>query len=87
MCEANAKFSVMKIFDTYLSHRTGLGRDMAELLGVSQSAVTQVRRGKRPMPIDWMERIEKFTNGRLTVEAMVRSASRMRRQSRLARQQ
>lgn len=50
----------------------GRSKELAEYLGVSESHLSQVRVGKRKVRVPWMEQIEKFTKGQVTVRQMVR---------------
>lgn len=60
------------LHDWLLDQPKGKGKELAEYLGVSQSHLSQARLGIRKIRTSWMEDIERFTGGVVTVEQMVR---------------
>ena len=78
MGKAFAKIRPMKTLDMWLSKGFGRAAQLARHLGVSQSAVHQVRNGERAMPAGWFEDVEKFTKGAVSVDAMARESCRVR---------
>ena len=52
------------------SERLGSQRKLAILLGVTESAVSQVRKGRRPIPVRWCPLIEAATRGAVRCEDM-----------------
>jgi DNA-binding transcriptional regulator YdaS (Cro superfamily) len=53
----------------------GRSKELAEYLGISESHMSQARVGKRKIRVPWMEAIEKFTKGQVTVMQMVRDVA------------
>lgn len=66
----------MKILDAWLGEEFGRAAALAEALAVSRSHLSQVRKHRRSVPVDWMPVIEDFSGGVLTIEAMVAEQSR-----------
>jgi DNA-binding transcriptional regulator YdaS (Cro superfamily) len=66
----------MKILDAYLKEKTGRATELAQALAVSKSYLSQARKDRRRIPVDWMPVIEDFTNGVITVEALVAEQAR-----------
>lgn len=77
VCKANAKLSGMQnTLDDWLAKEPlGRSKELAQFLGISESHLSQVRRGKRKVRTPWMEQIEKFTRGHVTIVQMVKDVS------------
>jgi DNA-binding transcriptional regulator YdaS (Cro superfamily) len=61
--------------DNWLAERPGKSKELAQFLGVSESHLSQVRRGRRRLRTPWMLQIEEFTNHHVTVVQMVRDVT------------
>lgn len=75
----------MKALQIWLDQEKGRAKSLAALLSVGEPALSRVKSGHRKVPQDWMQTIEKFTQGVLTVEGMVATQSRGKLQERKRR--
>ena len=76
----------MQTLHEWLSERPKKAQPLADALGISLSYLSQVRHGHRPIQIEWMPAIEKFTLGHLTIVGMVLQGAKSKADARLARQ-
>lgn len=74
-----------KSLNAWLHERHGRAAALSRELAVSRSSLTQVRKGQRSIPTDWLPVIQTFTNGVLSIEAMVYEASSGIHEARRAR--
>ena len=71
--------------NAWLGEKYGRAAALARVLAISRSSLTQVRKGQRSVPTDWLPIIQGFSNGVLTIEALVHEASRGIHEARRAR--
>ncbi len=61
----------MKSLDIWLYQKPGSASRLAEQLAIDRSYLSQVRKGTRKIPVDWMPVIDAFTSGAISIESMV----------------
>ena len=62
----------------WLNSAEGKAAHVQKRLGVSRGFMSNVRRGKQRMPIEWFPALFDLSGGRLTYEALVKSLIKAR---------
>lgn len=61
----------MTKFSDWLTQNPGMSKALRARLGINPTNVSNVKRGRRPMPMYWLPVVVEMSGGKLTYEQLV----------------